>query len=140
MNQCSTAAGVVSSVTILQAIRWIAEAWKSVSPTVIKKCLWKAGILDKEFDVIKATSVCLDRFSDLDDVELERDDSELLDVMEEIQGSDCCSYDTFVTKWIMKIHKKISFSMSMYMYVHYNNLLNQPIRPFSYVAGLMRFP
>ena len=37
-SQCLTATDVSSSITILQAIRWTSEAWKSVDSTVIQKC------------------------------------------------------------------------------------------------------
>ena len=53
IDTCSTATEVVKSITILQAIRWVAEAWKSVDTITIKKCFRKAGILDKDFHVVQ---------------------------------------------------------------------------------------
>ena len=38
LSQCLTATNVSSSITILQAICWISEAWKSVDSTVIQEC------------------------------------------------------------------------------------------------------
>ena len=63
MNECSTAAEVVNSITILQAIRWIAKAWKKVDQTVVKTCFRKAGFLDKDFNLIREVSVSGDILS-----------------------------------------------------------------------------
>ena len=49
IEKCDSAADVLKSVTVLQAVRWVAEAWKLVDSSIIKKCFRKAGILDKDF-------------------------------------------------------------------------------------------
>ena len=67
IDQCSSATEVSNSITILQAIYWISEAWRSVDSEVIKKCFRKSGILDKDFNVIEEFSLDEDPFCDLDD-------------------------------------------------------------------------
>lgn len=52
IDQCSSATEISNTITILQAIRWTSEAWKTVESTTIQKCFWKAGILDKDFNVV----------------------------------------------------------------------------------------
>ena len=39
IDGCSKASEVTKKITILQAIRWISEAWKKVSPDTIKNAL-----------------------------------------------------------------------------------------------------
>ena len=49
------------------AIRWIAQAWDSVSSDTIKKCFRKARVLDKDFKVVSEVVVTGDDlFADLD--------------------------------------------------------------------------
>ena len=45
IDQYSLASEVAKKINVLQAIRWIAEAWEQVSCETIKKCFKKAGIL-----------------------------------------------------------------------------------------------
>ena len=50
-----------------QAIWWIFEAWNAVkSAATIKKCFQKAGVLDKEFNVVQLPDIGEDPFRDLD--------------------------------------------------------------------------
>ena len=67
IETCSSASEVLQSINVLHAIRWVAEAWKNVTETTIKKCFRKAGILHSDFSVVShlqtATS---DPFSDID--------------------------------------------------------------------------
>ena len=42
--ECSTASDVTKCVDVLQAIRWVAQAWKAVKEETISKCFWKAGV------------------------------------------------------------------------------------------------
>ncbi|XP_068684274.1 tigger transposable element-derived protein 6-like [Montipora foliosa] len=42
IDDCNSATEVCKSVDLLQAIRWIAQAWESVSESTIKKCFAKA--------------------------------------------------------------------------------------------------
>ena len=96
IDTCSTATEVVNSITILHAIRWVAEAWKSVQALTIKKCFRKAGILDKDFCVVKEKVLEEDPFRDLDpQVEEEEEDTDLLELMVHVNGDDHCSLDTY---------------------------------------------
>ena len=96
IDTCSTATEVVKSITILQAIRWVAEAWKSVDTITIKKCFRKAGILDKDFHVVQQRVLEEDPFRDLHpQLQDEEVDSDLLDLMARVQD-DHCSLDTYL--------------------------------------------
>ena len=69
IDDCETAADVCKSVNLLQAIRWIAQAWEAVEPFTIIKCFASAEVLDKERNVVKAQAPPNgeDPFSDLED-------------------------------------------------------------------------
>ena len=43
IDDCNSATEVFKSVDLLQAIRWIAQAWEDVSETTIKKCWFSIG-------------------------------------------------------------------------------------------------
>ena len=45
IETCSSASDVLKPVNVLHAIRWVAEAWKNVNETTLKKCFCKAGFL-----------------------------------------------------------------------------------------------
>ena len=66
IDACVTGSEISNSVTILQAIRWIAQAWNAVKPDTIKKCFRKAGILDESFSVVRRSEAEIDPFDDLD--------------------------------------------------------------------------
>ena len=94
IEECSTANEIIKSVTVLNAIRWVAEAWKMVSATTIRKCFRKAGILDQDFSVVKrANSPDHDPFEDLDE---ESDTSDLQALICQVQGENACSAEEFV--------------------------------------------
>ena len=93
VEECTSAAEVVKSVNILQAIRWIAEAWKSIDPATIKKCFRKAGMLDRELAVRQLQVLTEDPFSDLDD----QVDSELVDLIRQVDENVQCSADCYVS-------------------------------------------
>ena len=40
-----TASQIVKSISVLMAIRWVAEAWDSVQEETIRKCFTKSGIM-----------------------------------------------------------------------------------------------
>ena len=69
IDDCETAADVCKSVNLLQAIRWIAQAWEAVEPSTIIKCFASAEVLDKERNVVKAQAPPNDEdpFSNLED-------------------------------------------------------------------------
>ena len=93
IDQCSSAAEIVKSVNVLHAIRWVAEAWRCVHSETIKKCFRKAGILDSNFDVMCQNIPTEDPFCDLDIPEC---DSELQELMQQANISDCCSPEAFI--------------------------------------------
>ena len=51
IDACSKASEVTKSLSILHSIRWVAQAWDTVSPETIRRCFRKAGILDDSFSV-----------------------------------------------------------------------------------------
>ena len=48
MTALNSATELSKSVDLLQAIRWIAQAWEDVSKSTIKKCFIKAGFLSED--------------------------------------------------------------------------------------------
>ena len=81
IDDCNSATEVCKSVDLLQAIRWIAQAWESVSDSTIKKCFAKAGILsaDESLVAFPADHREFDPFEDLDSGELVQVNSLLSD-------------------------------------------------------------
>ena len=98
IDTCSSASEVVKSVTILHAVRWVAEAWKNVSELTVKKCFHKAGILEQDFTIVQLPSET-DPFADLDDSADNSDaEDELLHLMNAVQGSDgACTLQEIMT-------------------------------------------
>ena len=98
IETCSSASEVVKSVTILHAVRWVAEAWKNVSELTVKTCFCKAGILEQDFTIVQLPSEA-DPFADLDDsVDNSDADGELLHLMSAVQGSDgACTLKEIIT-------------------------------------------
>ena len=66
IDQCKTASEVTSSLNILMAIRWVAQAWKDVKEETIRKCFRSAGILDSSMDVVSCDMGEDDPFADVD--------------------------------------------------------------------------
>ena len=95
IEECFSASDVVKSITLLQAIRGVAEAWKSVNSSVIKKCFRKAGILDKDFNVIKEFVFVSYPFDDIDSADVT--DPELLELMKQTNGDNHCSQDSYIS-------------------------------------------
>ena len=68
---------------MLQAIWWVAEAWRCVAETIIKKCFRKAGILCKDFSLAKPKiSADTDLFCDIDVQEFGEDNDDDTEVDE----------------------------------------------------------
>ena len=89
IDTCSNASQVVKSVTILHAVRWVAEAWKYVSEITVKKCFRQAGILKQDFSVVDLPSEA-DPFADLDETsDSGHAEEELTHLMNAVQGQDC---------------------------------------------------
>ena len=69
-----TASQIVKSISVLTAIRWVAEAWDLVKEETIRKCFAKSGITGSSFSVVCQSYEKEDHF---DDVEAQE---ELLDL------------------------------------------------------------
>ena len=68
-----------------------------VNSAFIKKCFRKAGILDRDFNVVRTHDIRVDPFRDLDSqIEEDQSDPELLSLMRQIHGDEHCSFDNFV--------------------------------------------
>ena len=93
IEECSTANEIINSVTVLHAIRWVAQGWEKVSSTTIQKCFRKAGILDHDFSVTKRLALDHDPFEDLDE---EFDTSDLQALISQVQQENACSVEEFV--------------------------------------------
>ena len=98
IDTCASASEVVKSVTILHAVRWVAEAWKNVHELTIKKCFRKAGILAQDFTIVQLPSQS-DPFTDLDDsADGSDEEDELLHLMNAVQGLDgACTVQEMMT-------------------------------------------
>ena len=94
IEECSTANEIIHSVTVLHAIRWVAQGWGKVSSSTIQKCFRKAGILDRDFSVMKrASALDHEPFEDLDE---ELDTSNLQALISQVQQGNSCSVEEFV--------------------------------------------
>ena len=92
IDQCNSASEVVRSVDILTAIRWVARAWESVSPETISKCFQKAGILNKEMEVV--TRGIEDDFDPFDDLDTERQLQDL--ITRTMPTAEACTADEYI--------------------------------------------
>ena len=63
------ASQIVKSVSVLTAIRWVAQAWESVKGETIKKCFSKSGITGSSFSVVGRVYENEDPFEDVEDQE-----------------------------------------------------------------------
>ena len=70
-----TASQIVKSISVLMAIRWVAEAWDSVQEETIRKCLTKSGITGSGFSVHRL----YEDEDPFDDVKAQEELHELLD-------------------------------------------------------------
>ena len=99
IEECNTASEVVQSVTILNAVRWVAQAWEKVTPETIKKCFRKAGILNREFQIVARVSESDDEedpFVELDSGNSDMEDLENL--ISQVQDGDSSrSVEEFVS-------------------------------------------
>ena len=98
IETCLSASEVVKSVTILHAVRWVAEAWKNVSEHTVKKWFCKAGNLEQDFTIVQLPSEAYP-FAGLDDSVDNCDaDDKLLHLMSAFQGSDgACALKEIIT-------------------------------------------
>lgn len=99
IEECNTASEVVQSVNILNAVRWVAQAWEKVTPETIKKCFRKAGIVNREFQLVARMSEGDDEdpFMALDSEVSESDLGDLENLILQVQSRDSsCSVEEFV--------------------------------------------
>ena len=103
IDTCSTAHDVIKSVTILDAIRWVALAWEKVSPETIQKCFRKAGILSTNLEVVSRFIENEEHpFADLEDhnegtnLDEDPDAVKLQYLMDQLQTEDPCSVEEFI--------------------------------------------
>lgn len=52
IEECQLATDVVKSVSVLVALRWVAQAWKEVNSETITECFKKVGIMNDMHDVV----------------------------------------------------------------------------------------
>lgn len=83
-----SASQIVQSVTVLTAIRWVAEAWESVKEETIMKCFRNAGITGSSFSVVSRAYETEDPFDEVDAQE------ELRDLVDEIPGN--CPVEEYI--------------------------------------------
>ena len=81
IDDCDSATEVCKSVDLLQAIRWIGQAWETVSESTIKKCFVKAGFLSADESLVSfpAEHREFDPFEELESGELAQVNSLLCD-------------------------------------------------------------
>ena len=96
IEECDSANEVVKSVTILNAIRWVSAAWGKVTPDTIKKCFRKAGILNKDFQVVSRDC---ERDSEEDpfmDLDVTSNMEDLESLSQVATGDSSCSVEEFI--------------------------------------------
>ena len=99
INECESAYELVKTVDVLNAIRWVAQAWESVATSTIQKCFRKAGVLQTELmNVVSRGSEQEDPFADLE-TEHGRLRSELQEMIGQVDTRDgmMCSAEEFIT-------------------------------------------
>ena len=74
IDECNTASEIIKSVSILQAVRWVAQAWEEVKKETISKCFRKAGILDESFALVSREHEDQDPFDELDSTDHKLED------------------------------------------------------------------
>ena len=110
--KCETATSssdIVSSVSVLNAVMWINEAWKDVKPTTISNCLKKAGFdnldtVDAEFDEEDdlPLQVLIDRAKQENIISDCVSEGEFLTFDDEIEIFPCLSPDTIIEDIILE--------------------------------------
>ena len=95
IDECSCASEGLKSMTVLQAIRWVSEAWKNVKETTIKKCFRKAGMLRKDdFSIVRpGIAPDDDPFADIDE---QGGTDQLASLIQQVQGDDACTALEFI--------------------------------------------
>uniref|UniRef100_A0A1X7UQ35 DDE-1 domain-containing protein n=1 Tax=Amphimedon queenslandica TaxID=400682 RepID=A0A1X7UQ35_AMPQE len=93
INEHTLPSDVTKNISILQAIRWIAEAWKLVSSDTVRKCFKSAGILNHNMDIITPIISPSDKdpFVDCDD-----DIAELRGLVSQVEQTNFCSVEELI--------------------------------------------
>ena len=86
IDDCNSATEVSTTVDLLQAIRWIAQAWENVSESTIKKCFKKAGFLSEDESLVSFP----EEHQEFDPFQ-ELEDSELVQVNSLLRDASCAS-------------------------------------------------
>ena len=84
-------------MTILNTVRWVAQAWEKVTPENDQKCFRKAGILNREFQLVARIFEGDDEDLFVDRDSEESDMGDLENLISQFQNGDsCCSVEDFV--------------------------------------------
>ena len=94
IDECTVASEVTKKINILQAIRWIAEAWEKVTVDTIKKCFRSSGILDSKFE-LRSLDI-LNGDDPFEDCDVDGNDTELADLVSRVQVENSCSVEELI--------------------------------------------
>ena len=94
IDECTVASEVTKKINILQAIRWIAEAWEKVTVDTIKKCFRSSGILDSKFE-LRSLDI-LNGDDPFEDCDVDGNDTELADLVSRVQVENNCSVEELI--------------------------------------------
>ena len=94
IEECTSASDVVMSLTILHAIRWIAQAWSQVRSEVM---FAKSRYPESKLSIVSREVLTEDPFLDLDDQDQVVTDEEAQDLIERLQLDTPCSADELVS-------------------------------------------
>lgn len=127
IDECTCATDVCKTVDLLQAMRWIGQAWEGVSASTIKKCFAKVGFLTADGSIVSFSKEQseIDPFVDLDNELTEvnallKKSSDMSLAMEAIQAdvplptsmelADNWEEQFFLTWWhpVWTVHKKMT--------------------------------
>ena len=103
LDEFSLASEFIKTLTILNAVRWVAEAWNLVKEGTVKKCFRKAGILNLNFSIVTLDPILSsddgDPFTDLDIDHNEDDEdqsAELGELISCVQTENECSVQDLI--------------------------------------------
>ena len=88
IDECNVVSEVTKSVSVLQAILWVAQAWKSVKEETISKFLKKAGVLDQSVSIASGVHEDHDPFDELDSTHLSAELDDLISQVPMPNGQD----------------------------------------------------
>ena len=94
IDECDSASEVIKSVDILQAIRWVSQAWEEVKQETISKCFRKAGVLRESLALVSREHEDQDPFDELDCPQPSQDD--LGDLIRQLDMPATCSIGEYV--------------------------------------------